>query len=333
MSLPLLEVSSLTVCLKNKKKRIEILRNIFLKLSLGKTVALVGESGCGKTTLGFSIPKLLDSQLFEVEGSLLFEGKDLQTLSSRQMRDIRGKEIGLVFQDPTSCLNPVFTLGEQLVETAMIRMGLNEELAWGSSLRALESVGIADAKARMDSYPHELSGGMRQRVMIAIALLLEPKLLIADEPTTALDVTVQKEILELLRSLQKKKRMAILLITHDMGVVAEMADTVAVMYAGAIVEEGPVEKVFKSPAHPYTQALLKARLLLGKEKTTLYALTGFVPDPENLPSGCPFHPRCPYAFEKCSKEEPPDFSLPDKNASSFSRHIAKCWLLEKEDGA
>lgn len=318
----LLSVQDLRTSLSMGESPFEVIRGVSFDLYPGKTLALVGESGCGKSMTALSLMRIAPSPpVLPSKGKVLFRGKDLLTLSEREMCKIRGGKIAMIFQDPSNALNPVYTIGEQLMEAAMLHLKLNEEEAFNRSVKTLTEVGIAASDSRMNDYPHQMSGGMKQRVMIAMALLCEPDILIADEPTTALDVTIQAQVLELMREIQKRLKTAILLITHDMGVVAELADDVAVMYAGGIVEQGSAKQVFSSPAHPYTIGLFKSLKREGG-KGHLYTIKGSVPSLNHIPSGCPFHPRCPEVFEKCYTGKVPPFEVEHL-------HTARCWLHEK----
>ncbi len=283
----------------------------------GRTLGLVGESGCGKSVTALSILRLVTAPGRIVGGSIAYQGRDLLTLSEREMRRVRGKEIAMIFQEPMTSLNPVFTIGNQIAEAIRLHQGLGRAATRARVVEALRLVEIAEPERRAASYPHELSGGMRQRAMIAMALACEPSLLIADEPTTALDVTIQAQILDLLRSLRERLGMAMLLITHDLGIVAEQADDVAVMYAGRIVEYGSVRDVFERPCHPYTVALLDAVARLGGSERYLHALPGTVPSLLRLPSGCRFRDRCPRAIDQCAAVDPP---LEEKAPA----HLAAC---------
>lgn len=322
---PVLDVRNLRAQLKLKGRAWACVNEVSFQLHPGKTLALVGESGCGKTMTALSLLSLaLSPPALPPQGEVLFQGMNLLKLSPRELRRIRGGRISMIFQDPSSALNPLYTVGNQLIETLHTHLDLSDDEAYERAVAALESVGIPDARARMEEYPHQFSGGMRQRVMIAMALLTEPQVLIADEPTTALDVTIQAQVLELLKSLQKKNGMAILLITHDLGVVAEMADEVAVMYATEIVERGSVDSIFNAPAHPYTQELFKAFRRKKNDTGRLFAIKGTVPELQQLPKGCKFHPRCPHAFEKCFHGEVKTFEAADSKD-----HRYRCWLGEK----
>jgi peptide/nickel transport system ATP-binding protein len=292
-------------------------------LRRGETMGLVGESGCGKSVTSLSIMRLIGQPGRTIGGNIWFHGQDLLKLSEDEMCKIRGNRISMIFQQPTSCLNPVYRIGDQISEVLMLHRGMGRDQALKRTIELLSMVGIPAAKKRAQNYPHEMSGGMCQRVMIAMALACEPELLIADEPTTALDVTIQAQILELMKDLKTNFNTAIVLITHDLGVVAEMADHVAVMYAGHIVEEAEVTQLFDAPKHPYTQGLLASIPVLGQVKDRLDVIPGSVPNLRNLPPGCRFANRCPHVMDICRKEDPALFLLPDKRTS-------RCWLYADE---
>ena len=295
---PLLEIDRLNVAFDTARGQVRPVRDVAYSIFPGQTLAVVGESGCGKSVTALSILRLIPSPPSRVlSGAIRFQGRDLLTLSERDMRDVRGKEAAMIFQEPMTSLNPVYTVGDQIVEAVTLHQGVGTRAAYAIAERAMADVGIADPKRRVGEYPHQLSGGMRQRVMIAMALSCQPKLLIADEPTTALDVTIQAQILDLLRKLQREAGMAILLITHDLGVVAENADTVAVMYASRVVEFATVEDLFDRPSHPYTVGLFKSVPQLGGTSARLETIGGNVPNPASFPCGCKFHPRCPRTRE------------------------------------
>ena len=274
--------------------------DVSFKIEKGTTMGVVGESGCGKSVTSMSLLGLLGPGGSVTEGSICYEDRDLLTLSEKELDQIRGKEISMIFQDPMSSLNPTFTIGYQIMEGLRIHLGLKKREAWVRAVELLARVGMKEPEMVMKSYPHTLSGGMRQRAIIAMALACNPKLLIADEPTTALDVSVQAQIMELLKRLQKESRMAVLLITHDMGVVSHMADRVLVMYAGQIVEEAEAEELFRHPSHPYTRALLSAIPTTGdSEDRKLSSIPGMVPENYDTISGCRFADRCPYTRQEC----------------------------------
>ncbi len=291
----------------------------------GQTLGIVGESGCGKSVTALSIMRLLDIPPAEIaSGEIIFEGRNLLKLSEDEMREVRGNDIAMIFQEPMTSLNPVFTIGDQIAEAVMLHQGLSRKEAWNKAIESLKAVGINNPERRVKQYPHEMSGGMRQRVMIAMALSCDPKLLIADEPTTALDVTIQAQILELIRMVQDETGAALMLITHDLGVVAETVHDIAVMYAGRIVEQGSVDEVLLSPKHPYTEGLIRSIPSRGMRGQRLNVIKGTVPNPFNMPEGCNFAPRCPYAFEPCwtldpqiEEADPPDVA---------------CWLYTPAPG-
>jgi oligopeptide/dipeptide ABC transporter ATP-binding protein len=282
-------------------------QDVSFDIPAGKTVALVGESGCGKSVTALSVLRLIPSPPGKiVGGKILFKGNNLLELSDSRMRSIRGNDIAMIFQEPMTSLNPVFTVGNQIVEAISLHQGIKGKPAWDLAVDMLSKVGIADPDRRVGEYPHQMSGGMRQRVMIAMALSCSPSLLIADEPTTALDVTIQAQILELLNRLQREHQMSVLLITHDLGVVAETAHSVVVMYASKIAEKASVEALFAEPLHPYTQGLLRSLPRLGQRRKRLDVIGGTVPNPLAFPSGCKFHPRCPVGCndKRCQTQEP-----------------------------
>lgn len=321
----ILKVSRLTVKLRIDGHICSVIEDLCFEIKKGETLALVGESGCGKSITAHAILRILpEPPMLPPTGEILYHGIDLLKLKEPEMRRIRGKRIAIIFQDPISALNPVYTIGEQLREVVKTHLKLEGEAANHVVIKSLEEVQLPDAKSVIKLYPHQLSGGMLQRAMIAMALLCSPDLLIADEPTTALDVTIQAQILKLLRELQEKKGMATLLITHDMGVVAQNADRVIVMYAGDHVEKGTVHSLFENPAHPYTQALFSSRPDPFIKKKKLAVIPGLVPRLNELPLGCRFHPRCRYAMEMCRQGRVPTFSLKEKE------HSTKCWLYDKE---
>ncbi len=294
----LLEIESLNVAFDTARGQVRPVRDASYSIFPGQTLAVVGESGCGKSVTALSILRLIPSPPGRVlSGAIRFEGRDLLELTEAQMRGVRGKDIAMIFQEPMTSLNPVYTIGDQIAEAVTLHQHVGSRQAYEIAEQSMRDVGIADPHRRLREYPHQLSGGMRQRVMIAMALSCKPKLLIADEPTTALDVTIQAQILELLRKLQGESGMAILLITHDLGVVAENADTVAVMYASRVVEFATVEDLFDRPRHPYTEGLFRSVPKLGGHVSRLQTIAGNVPNPANFPAGCKFHPRCPKTRE------------------------------------
>ncbi|HJS30900.1 MAG TPA: ABC transporter ATP-binding protein [Alphaproteobacteria bacterium] len=305
MAEALLSVEGLRVVFGDGAREQVAVDGISFALGPGEVVGIVGESGCGKSITALSILRLVPDPPGRIAGGrVVFAGGDLAALAEDEMRQVRGRDIAMVFQEPMTALNPVFTVGEQIAETLRVHEGIDRAAARARARRLLDHVGIANAGARLDQYPHELSGGMRQRVMIAIALACKPKLLIADEPTTALDVTIQAQILALLAELQRELGMAMILITHDLGVVAETVDRVLVMYAGRIVEEGPVARVFELPSHPYTRLLMESIPSLDHDRARLPTIPGMVPSLADLPPGCRFHPRCPEARLQCRERAP-----------------------------
>ena len=319
----LLEIKGLKTHFFTEEGVVRAVDGVDLHIDKGETLGVVGESGCGKTVTALSVMKLIPMPPGKiVEGQMLYGGRDLVTLPPAQMRKVRGKEISMVFQEPMTSLNPVFTIGEQIAEAIRLHEGLGRRAAMDKTVDMLKLVHIPNPERRVKEYPHQLSGGMRQRVMIAMALSCNPKLLIADEPTTALDVTIQAQILDLLNELKAKLGMAVLLITHDMGVIAETAQRVMVMYAGKVVEEAPVKDLFKEPLHPYTQGLLRSIPRIDTAAThrkRLEAIPGVVPSLLNLPKGCSFEPRCPHAKPVCKDQEP---VLKEVKRG----HRVSCWL-------
>ncbi len=297
---------------------------IHLEVYLGETLGVVGESGCGKSVTALSILRLLATPPAEIKGEIFFEGKDLLKMNLDEIRTIRGNAISMIFQEPMTSLNPVLTIGEQISEALRLHQGLSRQEAWEKAIEMLRRVQIPSAEVRVNEYPHKLSGGMRQRAMIAMALSCYPKLLLADEPTTALDVTIQAQIVDLMEHLKEEMRTSVLLITHNLGLIAEMARRVVVMYAGKIVEEALVEDLFSEPLHPYTQGLLGSIPWMGRKMETgrkqLQEIPGMVPSLLEMPEGCRFHPRCSRAMKRCVREEPP---LIQKNG----RRVL-CWLWE-----
>ena len=324
MTIPVLEVRDLRVALHTRRGVIHAVDGVSLRIEAGETLALVGESGCGKTMTALSVIGLVPKPPGVIEGGqVLLAGDDLVGKSDEAMRRLRGDRLGMVFQEPMTSLDPVFTIGTQLVETVLAHREVGRAEARALAVAMLKRVQIPEAERRMESYPHELSGGMRQRVMIAIALLNRPDLLIADEPTTALDVTTQAQILALMRELRAEFGMALLLITHALGVVAEMADRVAVMYAGRVVETAPVEEIFANPRHPYTRGLLASIPDLAASGTRLATIPGTVPNLLHKPPGCCFWPRCPIAEPRCREGEPAlEEQVPGHHAACFKAEVA-----------
>lgn len=310
----LLEVKDLVVQFKSDEGVTPSVNGVSFSVSRGETLAIVGESGCGKSVTSLSIMGLLAYPGQVAGGEISFEGKNLLTFSKKEMRKLRGNEISMIFQEPMTSLNPVFTIGNQIGEVIRVHQGLNRKEAKEKSIEMLQLVGIPRAEKIVDNFPHQLSGGMRQRVMIAMGLACNPKLLIADEPTTALDVTIQAQILELMAKLSRERDTGVILITHDLGVVAEMADRVVVMYAGQVVEEATVFELFANPKHPYTKGLLDSIPKIREQKEELDSIEGSVPNPLDMPQGCTFHPRCIYATDKCKTEKPQLEQLNDQHA-------------------
>ncbi len=303
---PLLDVRGLRTYFHVMDGTVKAVDGVDFAIPRGGTVGLVGESGCGKSVTAHSIMRLIDIPPGEiVSGEILLDGVDLLKLSPDKMRHVRGGEIAMIFQEPMTSLNPVFTIGDQISEAILLHNKVNKKEAWDRAIDSLRLVGVSAPERRVKQYPHELSGGMRQRAMIAMALSCNPKLLIADEPTTALDVTIQAQILGLIQELQARTGTALLLITHDLAVVAETVETIAVMYAGRIVETGTVEQVLLSPQHPYTQGLISSIPGVKKRGEALSVIKGVVPNPFRMPPGCKFQPRCPFAWDRCGQEEPP----------------------------
>jgi oligopeptide/dipeptide ABC transporter ATP-binding protein len=309
----LLEVKNLHTYFQTREGLVCAVEGVSFHLDRGELLGLVGESGCGKSMTALSVMRLVAAPGKIVAGEILFDGKNLLELSNAAMRDVRGNDIAMIFQDPMTSLNPVFTVGEQIAEALRLHRGLSRKAARTAAIEAMREVSIPDPALRADDYPHQLSGGMRQRVMIAMALACDPKVLIADEPTTALDVTIQAQILELINDLRGTRELAVLLITHDLGVVAEVAERVAVMYTGKIVEESPVDELFARPKHPYTEGLLRSVPRLTAKDVAkaerLQTIEGTVPRPTALPPGCHFEPRCAYRMPRCREDEIPLYDV------------------------
>lgn len=324
----ILDVKDLRTHFFTAKGVIKAVDGIDFHLNEGKTLGVVGESGCGKSITAMSILKLIEDPGKIVTGSMMYEGRDIVALGEKEMRKIRGNDIAMIFQEPMTSLNPVFRIGEQIVEAVRLHRDYSKEEAHKRAVEMLNLVGIPRAERVVYDYPHQLSGGMRQRAMIAMALACDPKILIADEPTTALDVTIQAQILSLMNDLKSKTNTAIMLITHDLGVVAQMADDVIVMYSGKVVESANVVELFKNPKHPYTEGLLESIPSLTEEKERLNSIEGVVPNPMELPKGCYFAPRCKYAMPKCHEEEPGIYFIDKENQGEG--HKVKCFLYENE---
>lgn len=322
----LLEVSDLTSRFHTEDGVVTAVNRLSFTVNKGESVCIVGESGCGKSVTSMSIMRLLKVPPAEVTGTVWFEGRNLLELSMDEMRDIRGNEIAMIFQEPMTSLNPVFTCGFQISEALRLHQGMSKKQARERAVELMRMVGIPLPEKRVNDYPHQLSGGMRQRVMISMALACQPKLLIADEPTTALDVTIQAQIMELIKDLKKQLNMALILITHDMGVVAEMAERVIVMYAGDAVEEADVKTIFKNPMHPYTRGLLASIPRLDGDDSDLEVIEGTVPGLYDMPKGCRFGPRCEHCTERCRQENP---QLQDVG----NGHMVRCFLAKELKGA
>ena len=324
----LMDVKDLVARFYTQEGTVYAVNNVSYVLNEGETLGVVGESGSGKSVHALAMMGLIPSPPGKVEeGEVIFRGRDLLKLSSEQMRLVRGAEIAMIFQDPMTSLNPVLTIGAQITEALKLHLGMNNAEARTRAAELLTLVGIPDAEKRLNHYPHQFSGGMRQRVMIAIGLSCNPKLLIADEPTTALDVTIQAQIVDLVKRLREEFDMAIIWISHDLGVVAGIADTINVMYAGTIVERGPVEEVFGDPRHPYTLGLMLSLPRMDASNQRLVSIEGAPPDMRNPIQGCPFAPRCPYRLEKCWTETPALEPIPDSEGVS---HLMACWVDVRE---
>jgi peptide/nickel transport system ATP-binding protein/oligopeptide transport system ATP-binding protein len=326
MGPPLLEVQQLHTRFETYRGTLHAVDGVSLTVGRGETVALVGESGCGKSVAALSIMRLIRPPGRIAGGRVLLEGRDLLEASEAEMRDIRGGRIAMVFQDPLSTLNPTFTVGSQITETLRVHRVAAGMQARDRAVELLDAMGIPAPSERLRSYPHELSGGMRQRVMIAIAVSCQPELLIADEPTTALDVTLQAQIMDLLATIKEERGLATVLITHDLGIVAQFAERAAVMYAGQIVEEGPVSRLMEEPLHPYTSGLLRCVPRLGRPDVPMTPIEGAVPDLVSLPSGCRFTPRCPEVMERCREAIPPAYQID-------AQRLVRCFLYTDAEAA
>jgi oligopeptide/dipeptide ABC transporter ATP-binding protein len=320
MADPLLVVRDLHTTFATDAGLARAVDGVSFTVGRGETVGLVGESGCGKSVTALSLLRLIDGAgRIEPGSEIILDGRNLIALSEREMRDVRGNRVAMIWQEPLSALNPVMTVGDQIGEVARVHSGASRRQAREKAIEMLQLVGISAPEQRAAEYPHQLSGGMRQRVVIAMALVMSPSLLIADEPTTALDVTIQAQILELLRDVQQRMGMSVLLITHDLGVVAETASRVIVMYAGEVVEESPVREIFATAHHPFTEGLLRAMPRVGATGGRLAVIPGSVPAPTDWPSGCRFRDRCPYAWERCEREHPPLYQI-------GAGHLSRCHL-------
>ena len=316
---PILEVRNLHTSFTTDKGEVRAVNGVNFKLFPGTTLGIVGESGSGKSVTAYSIMRILEQNGHITEGQVLYRGEDITKYSEKQMADFRGKKCSMIFQDPMTSLNPVYTVGNQIREAILTHKQVSREAAYQKSLEMLKLVGINDAERRIRQYPHELSGGMRQRVMIAMALVSDPDILIADEPTTALDVTIQAQILELMQDLQKKLKMAIIIVTHDLGVIAQMADEIVVMYGGRICERGTADDIFYRPCHEYTKGLLRSIPRVDNMKEKLVPIGGNPINLLNMPKGCAFCARCDEAMKICLTDVPPELRMPDG-------HFASCWV-------
>lgn len=324
----LIEVKDLTTAFSYEGKMNTVVDKVNFKVYEGEILGVVGESGSGKSVTSKSILRLIQYPLGKItNGEVLFQGRDILKMSKKELLSVRGNKISMIFQEPMSSLNPVYTCGEQIIEAIVLHQKVNKREARKKAIAMLELVGIPSPESRIDCYPHELSGGMRQRIMIAMALSCNPSLLIADEPTTALDPTIQAQIIDLIKSIQKQRSMSVLYITHDLGVVAEICDRVIVMYAGRIMEQAGVMELFKNPLHPYTKGLMQAIPKLNENKERLHVIKGMVPHILEMPKGCPFHPRCDYAQKQCENDLP---GLADFGGE----HFVRCWkAVDKGKGA
>jgi oligopeptide/dipeptide ABC transporter ATP-binding protein len=324
----LIQLKNLTTHFFTPEGVVKAVERVSFGIGKGRTLGVLGESGCGKSVTALSIMRLIPDPPGKIlEGEVEFDGSDLLKISPAAMRGVRGKEIAMIFQEPMTSLNPVYTIGDQIAETYVIHQGMNKAEAFQRAVEMLHLVGIPSPERRVHEYPHQLSGGMRQRAMIAMAMACRPKLLIADEPTTALDVTIQAQILDLMLGLQEEVGMAIMIITHDLGVISEVSDEVVVMYAGQVVEYASIETIFLQPRHPYTLGLMASIPQLGRKfkegKARLKEIPGLVPNLIRLPPGCLFQPRCPMAIQPCTERRPPLFHLD-------AGHGVRCWLAEKD---
>ena len=322
----ILEIKNLHTYFYTDSGVIKSVDGVDIELREGTTLGIVGESGSGKSVTALSVMGLLMGTTGKVaEGEILFEGRDLTKLDDEERRKMRGEKISMIFQEPMTSLNPVMKIGDQITECILMHNNISKQEAWDKAVEMLKLTGVPRVERMMKEYPFQLSGGQRQRVMIAMALVCKPKILIADEPTTALDVTIQAQILDLMENLKQKTGTSILFITHDLGVVAEVCDDVVVMYSGRVVEKGDVRSIFASPSHPYTKGLLASIPQLGECAEELESIPGNVPNPKYMPQGCKFAPRCSCAFDKCREEEPGFYDVGEG-------HMSRCWLCEKKGG-
>ena len=322
----ILEIKNLHTYFYTDSGVIKSVDGVDIELREGTTLGIVGESGSGKSVTALSVMRLLMGTTGKVaEGEILFEGRDLTKLDDEERRKMRGEKISMIFQEPMTSLNPVMKIGDQITECILMHNNISKQEAWDKAVEMLKLTGVPRVERMMKEYPFQLSGGQRQRVMIAMALVCKPKILIADEPTTALDVTIQAQILDLMENLKQKTGTSILFITHDLGVVAEVCDDVVVMYSGRVVEKGDVRSIFASPSHPYTRGLLASIPKLGECAEELESIPGNVPNPKYMPQGCKFAPRCSCAFDKCREEEPGFYDVGEG-------HMSRCWLCEKKGG-
>jgi len=318
----LLDIENLKTYFYTDEDVIPAVDGVSFSVNKGETIGVVGESGSGKSVTALSIMQLTPGKA--VEGNITFDNKDMLSLSEKKMRKIRGKDIAMIFQEPLTSLNPLFTIGEQISEVARIHLGYNKKQGRKKAIEMMNKVGIPEAERIVDNHPHQLSGGMRQRIMIAIAMTCDPKLLIADEPTTALDVTIQAQILDLMKSLKQNNDTAVLMITHDLGVVAEVCDRVVVMYAGKVVEQADVFSLFENPKHPYTKGLIESMPTLESKETRLPSIRGNIPSPETIKKGCPFASRCDFVMDICKEKMPPEIEIKEN-------HFTKCYLYTSID--
>lgn len=321
----LLQVEHLSVEFTGGEQAVRVIDDLSFSLGKGETLGIVGESGSGKSVTSLAIMGLLPANTAQVTGSVFLQGEDLLALSPKKMQDIRGSRLSMIFQEPMTSLNPIQTCGQQIMEVMFLHQKLHRGQAREKAVDLLRLCGIPDPEQRFREYPHQMSGGMRQRVMIAMALACQPELLIADEPTTALDVTIQAQILELMKAIKQKQSMSIIMITHDLGIVADFCDRVLIFYTGQVVESAPVGKLFSQPLHPYTQGLIRALPKISEQAERLEAIEGMVPDADEMPQGCHFHPRCPFAVARCRQEAPPLTALEDGRC-------VRCFKVMEEAG-